>query len=253
MRNKAIKIGFIVFASLVVTVTFISLMVHIKFLNKKATTTFFNDSSNKMWAHHGFSKVGESYHKNNIELAFKQNVKGVELDLFYDKNINSFMVVHDESEKDTLILNQLLTEIKVKKKFWFDLKNLKKENTSEIISLLQSINQKHQLNNNFIVESKNAKELNKLTKAGIFTSLWITIAQNNNLLANTYARFKNKLKLVLYNFNAVSMPYYYYLREGEKMYSNFPIHTWVNRAEYDRNKEEILNDNKLKVVLFDRR
>lgn len=228
------------------------LYINVKFSKLSKSTTFFNEAQNKFWAHHGFSKKGAPYAFKNVEMAFDRGIRGVELDLFYDETLCSFLVVHDMNEQDTLILDQLLSGLTTKGQFWFDLKNLKKGNSSQIIESLIKIEHKHELRNKFVVESKNASELNVLSQLGFFTCLWISTSQNENLIVEFYRNLKNKINLLNNTYSAISMPYYYYQREGKTLYGNFPIHCWVSPEEYEREKEVIIADDKLKIVLFDR-
>lgn len=252
MKRSKAKILLYVITIGILFVFFIGELINYKFNKLEVSATFFNQAQQKFWAHHGFSKKGESYSVQNIEKAFEMGLKGVELDLFYCKDLNSFLVVHDVSEKDTLILDDVLNSVKIKGAFWFDLKNLNKDNSTQVIELLTTLNNKYELKNNYIVESKNAKQLNSLSEAGIYTCLWV-IPTQNKFFTNLYRWFKNKINLLLYNYSAVSMPYYYYAREGRELYGNFPIHTWISSKEFSNNKEVLLKDDKLKVVLFDRR
>ncbi len=128
-------------------------------------------------AHRGFSitKKEENTLKS-IEVAINKNFKGVEIDIFYDKTIDDFVVSHDKykNPRDLLSLEDMFN-INIPKNFifWLDLKNLSDSNVNKCKKKFIDYMNKFK-NIEFFVESTSYHNLLKISfLSNIKTSYWI--------------------------------------------------------------------------------
>lgn len=226
-------------------------IIHYKF-SKLQYISVYNKNENKFWAHKGFLKEKETYKINRLDEIAGKGIKGVELDLIYEEKTNQLLVAHDQPIQDYVLLNNYLINDSNNLWYWFDIKNLNDNNYKAVFDNLEKIQFTFKLKNQFIVESKNAKALSKLSGLGLYTCLWINTPSKNNWVKYFYYNLRNKLFLIYYRFNAISMPYYMYSTGYSQNYSHLPVHTWVSITTFHQDSLKIYNDKNLKVVLIDK-
>ena len=66
----------------------------------KSSTSFYNDSANKIWSHRGLSICLEENSLESINAAFLSGFKGVEIDIWYNNEEDCFEVKHDNIKND---------------------------------------------------------------------------------------------------------------------------------------------------------
>lgn len=251
MKNKKLKYGlfisFIVLATLVVGILFLNYC----FRNKVLTSFVDYNNQQKKWVHKGFLKSGESYSSNRLIEILERGIEGVEIDVFYSESLDKFIVSHDFPIQDTIFLEEYLTPTANKLKYWFDLKNLKNVDVELVIKAFFNINKKFNLNNQFIIESKDASKLAMLTDEGFYTCFWIATPAKSDWFKYSYFSIKNKLSICYYDYSAISMPYYKYKSKEYNEYKHLPIQTWVDIETFNKDSLELLSDNNLKIVLID--
>ncbi len=165
---------------LLIILLLISFVIILFFSDK--TLRFLN--KDKIWAH----KV------NSIEKLKKtsRKYKGVELDVVYDVESNSFKVSHPPEKSGTLTLTEYFNSNSIDTTcfFWLDFKNLNTENVKQsynkLDSLIESINIEKR---NFIIESVNPQFLKFFTEKGFVSSYYLPV--------DLYKLESKKLELVL--------------------------------------------------------
>lgn len=242
----------IYFMIVVLILITIQVLINFQFSKIYHSDYFFNDSSNKFWAHRGYLENGESYNINYLSELVKLGFKGVELDLFYDHEIDNLVLAHELPIKRKILLIDYLQSSKNDLKYWFDIKNLSSSNKQEVKNILTDLDLKYDLNNQFIVESKNASSLSFLSSVGIYTCLWVNTPSKQNFMKFNYWQMRNKFNLFFHEFDAISMPYYIYSSGEFKDFHHFPIHTWVGKEKLKEDSLDIFNDSNLKIVLVDK-
>lgn len=250
--NKAIKKIIVLFLGLFLAAIFFTLYIDIQFDKQRLSPIFFQNQSHKFWAHKGYTSVNESYLTNHLQQAIDEGVIGVELDVYFSIELQRLLVVHDFPIKDTIFLDEYIAPVGNKLKYWFDLKNLKTTDVEQVTNIFFKLNQQFNLNLQFIIESKEANKLDELSKHGFYTCFWINTPDKKNLFNYYYRNFRNKYGIVFNHFNAISMPFYVYRTNEYNDYKHLPIHTWVDNKTLQMEKDSILNDDNLKIVLFDR-
>ena len=112
----------------------------------------------------------------SIEIAINKNFMGVEIDIFYDKTIDDFVVSHDSYKNPRLLLSlEDMFKINIPKNFvfWLDLKNLSDSNVYECKKKFKDYRNKYN-DIDFFVESISYKNLLKISfLTNINTSYWI--------------------------------------------------------------------------------
>lgn len=250
--NKLIKKIIVLFLGLFLAAVIFIVIIDIQFDNQRLSPFFFQNQSHKFWAHKGYTHGNESYLTNHLQQALDDGIIGVELDVYFSTELQRLLVVHDFPIKDTIFLDEYLTPVGNKLKYWFDLKNLKTTDVNKVANAFLKLNKKFNLNHQFIIESKEANKLGKLSKQGFYTCFWVNTPDKKNLFNYYYRNFRNKYAIVFNHFNAISMPFYVYRTNEYNTYKHLPIHTWVDNKTLQIEKDSILNDDNLKIVLFDR-
>ena len=166
--------------------------------------------SNKVWNH----KV------NTTEELKSTNLKGIELDVVFHQNSNSFDVNHPPEKSQNLTLDSYLQNIPSTIVYiWLDFKNLNTENNQSALTHLNYLIKKHNLTQqNIIIESHQLKALQTFNENNYKTSYYLPqdisskssqeqisllkqIKSNINLYETTYISSKyTDYKILLGNF-----------------------------------------------------
>lgn len=158
-----------------------------------------NITSDKVWAHR-FNVLNNNYHKLD-------EFRGVEIDVFYESNQNSFIVKHD-IEDVGIDLEMFLDSVLAYKKtpIWIDYKNMNMETANGIKTLKNIISNRNLIDYCF-VESYYLGSLKK-AKGQLLTSFWTgshfipeSRAGQDSLFLSDYS------KLNLSDFNMLSAPH----------------------------------------------
>lgn len=246
--KRVLIILFILFA---IILTFF-IVVQLQFNGLKSSPFFYKNQTQKFWAHHGYSLKGAPYSILDIQFAVNEGFDGVELDLFYSPELNTFLVAHHEPISDTLLIEDVLDVSGNLIHYWFDLKNLNSQNVGEVIIRLEELNELYQLQHHFMVESKDAKNLQQLTEKGIHTCLWLNSPRPQNFFRFHFWKMVNKITLVFYDYDAISIPYYIYKNKEYQDFYKFNTCTWLGNDMVDLYKNDAANNKQLKIILIDR-
>ncbi|MDF1677046.1 MAG: hypothetical protein P1U44_15130 [Vicingaceae bacterium] len=149
------KIKLILIAGLILTTSFV-------LFSNFTLSLFFSD---KVWNH----KI------NTIKELESASLKGVELDIVFHKNSNSFDVNHPPEKSQNISLDNYLNNIPTNINYlWLDFKNLTTQNKKAALTHLNSLTKKHQLTHqNIIVESNQLKFLQTFNTNNYKTSYYL--------------------------------------------------------------------------------
>lgn len=247
--KRALTILFI----LIAFVSAIFIGVQFQFNRLKATPFFYENQPQKFWAHRGYTIKGAAYSLNDFQRAIDDGFKGIELDLFYSIELKTFLVAHDIPVEDTLLIEDVLNETKNSFYYWFDLKNLTNQNVDEVITRLEKLNESYQLQHHFMVESKDAKNLHQLTKAGIHTCLWLKTPRPQQFFSFYFWKTINMLTLIYYDFDAISIPYFMYRYQEYESFYKLNTCSWMGEEMVELYINEAVENKQLKIVLIDRK
>ena len=212
------------------------------------------DFEKGVWSHRGLTK-DSNFEQNSIESiknAIKHDAKGVELDVYFDKNTSDFIVSHDypyqKPNGKILFLDSVFKQFS-NINYWLDFKNLNKISPKKIhssIEKLESLIEKSKIpKKNILIESTSLKKLKLYTQNNFRTSLWIIPTDN------TKQHFTNLKYFIYYNlgyFSSISLEYKSY-NQIEILNSLIPINLWtINDPEII---EKFISENHVKIILSD--
>lgn len=215
----------------------------------KTGQVFFSDTANVLWRH----KV------NSIEelQKYSKTFKGIELDIVYYPETNTFEVEHDPNPKKSIKLHDYLGAIDNTDElyYWFDMKNLKWKYIDDLMNRLDAILTEYHIKDRVILESWSLNSLKKLNKNGFYTSYWIPDFPYDG---NITEEQQKKLDKILSNLadckhNAISAPYKM-LPFIKDHLSDCSVHLWTNGLKTEADKtliKEIASTPCVKVVLVD--
>lgn len=208
---------------------------------------FYPEGINKIWAHR----------VNTIEDAerFSDKFYGIEVDLFYIAHLDAFEVRHDKKDSNNLYLDSFLEALSTKPNlhFWFDLKNLNKNQENQISRKMELLFEKYDLFERAFVESPTSRGLIKLQEKNIKTCLWLpgigdkTEEEIEKQMQNT------KENLSKGDFIAISC-HYSKVDFFEKYFPDRNFFVWTNGLFTEEDKEiikKIYKNEKLKIILID--
>lgn len=196
---------------------------------------------------------------NSIEKFVEQreDYPNVEIDLVF-RDSGYFDVTHDAPVSFDLPLDSFFAHPENHGKMWLDIKNLSNDNANAILSELERLTAKYQVDKErLIIESSSWKELSAFTNAGFYTSYYFPHGNPSKLSDTECTEALEELKLVAKNgnFKAVSFPFWWYEEISDTMAdTNHDLLTWQHRStEYGfllTGGFQMLNDERLKVILI---
>jgi len=253
MKKHYLRSGGILLFFILVALLFAGFYIDYRFYHPATEPVF--ASCFKVWAHRGYHK---EHAQNSIEAcktAFSLGAKGVEIDIFYDEGLQTFIVSHDKpynlKKGKLLTLDNLLGKVTPNGYFWLDFKELSRvKNIEAVARQLHMVLKRHDLVERAFVESQNGYLLSKFSKHGLFTCLWLSFNKENTPLVKYV--IKEAIRRVIIatgRFNAISLPYTYYTESIKAQYSQFPLHLFtVNDSDII---DDFINDPKVNIILTD--
>lgn len=214
----------------------------------------------KVWAHRGYRGETGLVAENSMaafELAASHGASGIELDIFYDDELDAFVVSHDKPyhkhKGNILLLSEVLERFGSQFYYWLDFKNLKHMSTGQIeyatakmIAMLEEAG----IQQKTLVESQNPKALAFFADAGIRTSFWIRLNPEIGRLTYWYRLFKVRYLLQRYSIPAISMDHTQY---DKRLYNLLPVEELYLFTVNDEAKlEELAADRKVRIILSDK-
>lgn len=206
---------------------------------------------NKLWTHKGYGDYNQ-YRIENILLANSKGFGGVELDLHFNSDSNDFFLCHAYTlENCQLKFSTIIDTLAIHKiKLWLDLKTMSGDYVVMIDRLNNIIDSSKIDKNSIIVEVKKIKLIRLLKHKGISAALWLKPMNDYNWFRKVIIVYKNNIKLLLCNPNAVAIPISEYNRIVKVLYQNQNIICWDNSYNCS-NYAEYLKNKEIKIVLID--
>lgn len=200
------------------------------------------NSPEKLWAHRvlDYNDVNDKY----------ADFKGVEVDVFFEKEKKVFDVRHHGEYRCKTLLDFLENVNDSELFFWIDLKNLNNENVLAVVERLNELIESGINKEYLIIESKNIKLLEILQKENFYVSYWLP---SFNIFRSVYEVFQVKENLKKYKPNAISCSYHnvgFYSRK----FPNYNLHCWTNGLAEGKDNDKIKKislRNNVKVILVD--
>ena len=168
-----ISIHGIVFAGIVVAIIF---EVADYKLEQRSHTGVYNNC-HKIWSARGIYESRQLQNSiQSINAAFRMDAKGVEIDMFYDSELNNYVVSHDYpynlKNGSVLTLFELLNNLEQIEYIWIDFKKLRKLGKNQLrqaISRLEELSAMFDIKDKFYIEGGDPFNLHKFALAGFNT------------------------------------------------------------------------------------
>ena len=182
-------------------------------LAKRTLDSVYN-GCNKIWSSRGI--YGDGVEQNSLKsfaAAFAEGAQGVEVDVFYDVSLDTFIVSHDfpyrKKEGEVLLLSTLFATSGNAHYFWLDFKKLRKLSYRQAVAAtqrLQVIAAQNNIKERIYVEGENPGKLSLFRDAG-FNTLFDTHPEAfGSILAPLVV---NAFKMAFYfgNYTVMGMEY----------------------------------------------
>ena len=200
----------------------------------------------KIWSHRN-----NSIAKANTALKY---FKGIELDLMYNKKEDFLDVNHPPAKSINLSFHNYIKNLDKQPYLWLDIKNLKLENTEEILRILNNIfSENNYPKNKVLIETRFPKALPVFEKNGYKTIYYLPYEMykfSNKKLDSSIQKIKSMLR---HQPNVgVSFNYLDYTIIN-KHFPNRQKYIWMIDGLLSRNyklAKKTLNDTNVKVVLI---
>lgn len=239
---------FFTLAILVITIL-LGIGVHLSYSTKN---DFLQNTPLQVWAHRGGGNLDTPNSIAGIKRAIYAGVTGLEIDIFFDKDLNDFVVSHnkpyDKIADNIQKLSQVLSFYPQKLYLWLDFKNLSLFNAKHAIIKLNYLMQKYKLDKNkIIIESTNWYSLRDFSQESFQTCFWPNISQHGHI--QRLRVIFTRAIIGFSNFSAISAHYENYQRTYQKYLSDIP--TMVFTVNDLKTMEEFKTKNNVKVILSD--
>ncbi|MGN6439332.1 MAG: glycerophosphodiester phosphodiesterase [Agriterribacter sp.] len=204
----------------------------------------------QLWSHRG---IGTKYPENSIQAfaeAIKNNATGIEIDVFFNKESDLFLVTHDPPKNDSsyIDLEQYFKRFLDSTFYWIDLKNLDKDNSNLIAQKLSHLSKRYNLSGRIFIESSNAEGLYEIKKRDLRTLYWLQYNRENFIRKELKLLYLKHI-LLKYKFDAISTSSSFY---DQNFKQNFPaIPLFIFHPESEEKLRKLLSDSNVNVVLTD--
>ncbi len=214
---------------------------------KTQTVRAFDYPDSKRWTH-----------RANLIAKAKQGLSrypGIEVDVVYYQGVDRFDVRHRLLARASgLTLEELLGSLPGKPRVWIDFKNLSWWNARPAAKRLIVLMQRYDLDARVIVESKNARALQRIAAEGLAVSWWLPAFDPDAaapVLSRRAADISDVVKTL--DIHVVSAPHTYAGFLAEYL-QPLPAHIWTNGLKLPRDEAEVLRLEtmpNLRVILVD--
>ncbi|WND02753.1 glycerophosphodiester phosphodiesterase [Temperatibacter marinus] len=255
--KKSIKaITFLFITILVLSLVIAILSIDHVIDNKATTAHFFYNNCKKIWSHRGYTQNTDQNSIEAMQAAIDLSAPGLEIDVFFDKDHNEFIVSHDYpynlKNGEILKLETVLQKFGNSIYYWLDFKNLSQMSKTEALEALEGLtklDKAYQLKTRTLLESKNTRNLSFFTQSNFPTSYWFTHSPDASVFRFWIDTYKAKIKYLYGDFSAISMDYRQYSTRLKNALGEIPILLWtVNDSPL---LSTYLNDRSVKIILTD--
>jgi hypothetical protein len=225
------------------------MLVEILWYRKSALNIPLNQK--QYWAHRAYSPFYPPNSVEGIEYNIDQGIKGVEIDVYYDDTLNTFIVSHDfpytKIDGDLLLLDTVFTQVLEPIHYWLDLKNLNADNYHSVSEKLSSLAFTYHQNGNLWLESDRGYLLSKMDKKNFKKIYWPQYSRE------WYKRWLKllyiKTLVLISDFDAFDVVYFLLDEDYVSTFSAYPLFvSYLENSEAIKNTESIPN---VQVLLID--
>lgn len=189
------------------------------------------EALSKVWAHRVDSIASF--------MEAKDIFPGIELDVVFQKQIKKFFVYHPPASNPGLTLEKYLRQDDGKKHYWFDWKNVEKDNIEAAISNLSTLDEKYTIKKRVIVETGvSISDVSKISQQGWQLSYYLPTHEILNCIKSCSHSEAGKLAATImkrvgnHSFSAISF--------DARLLPFFNSHL-----------DKFIENNKLKVFIWD--
>ena len=208
-----------------------------------------NNYKDKVWLHR----------TNSLEKMMEKEERfpNFEVDLVFRKN-ELFDVTHDADTTFNLGIGQYLADIaRDNDRMWMDIKNLNNKNASYMLRTLDSLRHHYHVSKEqLIIESKDVNALNHFTRAGYYTSYYVSFDKPDNLSDEEVDACIAQLQRIADSgkVEALAFPGWWYDEISENLHRDIDLLTWKHRTTKFGllalpSNREMLEDPQVKVIL----
>ena len=202
---------------------------------------FYDKADDKLWAHRILDK--------SIAHSIKNDVPGIEVDVFYESDLNIFDVRHHGKLQNKSLYNFLndLDSVKI----WLDVKNINVNNIDLITKRLIYLDYHFNISDRLIIESKKINLLSNIQDFGFNVCYWLP---SFHVLKSLFEIYKIKNDLMKYKPAAISCSHNHVLFYSNK-FPNYNLHCWTNGVDLDKDVDiiyKLCERNNVKIVLVDK-
>ena len=204
----------------------------------------------QVWAHRGYHHFAPENSLAAFRAAFASGARGVELDVFFHRASNRFLVSHDlpasMNPSDNLILETVFSSFGRTGYYWVDFKNLLADSVDASGARLVELAARFHLGDRLLVQSRNGLALRKLSRLGIATIYWI---EPRGGILGRLDRLRYKLVIAHSDFAAISVPHRVLDADFLAAFAHLPIFTFTVNDE--RRLEELRSTASITVIVTD--
>ena len=193
-----------------------------KNINTRVADTSYNNCK-KVWCSRG---IYNEHNEQNSLLAFQRAFSaghiGIEVDFYYDVDLDKFIVSHNKPTKDKngklhyslkggklFTLEELFKQTAKGHYYWLDYKNLdrlSREDTQKAIKHLDCITKIDDVKERIYIEGSTPWHINDYTDAG-YKTLFAFQALPYSSMITSLSSSMHKIAYYFYNITAIAMPY----------------------------------------------
>lgn len=240
-------------------------------IEDRITAPIYNNT-HAIWSARGiYSSKEEQNSLLSFGKAFAVGYLGVEVDCYYDKLTDSFIISHDRKKKGQeglrnytlkegklLTLEELFNKLGKGHYFWIDYKNLdrlSKELTRKAIKRLDKISHIHNIKERLYLEGCTPNNLEEYTHAGYKTLFAFGPLKNNHLFSSISS---NIYKIAYYFYDVTAIAIHYgdidnpkYGKDSQTNLKGIP--TFLFHVPNDENLlRQLLQNKEIRVLLVGR-
>ena len=190
--------------------------------------------------------------------ALSEQQGGIECDVYFNREKNSFEVHHDWDKSTGLSLEELFNQYKKRNlsaSIWLDFKNLNDSNAKQALTYLIQLKIKFDLQNKLLIESNRTDLLNNFADSGFFTSYYTPMFNPYKLNDEEMKFWVDSLTFVIKNskVNALS-GYYFQYPFLHHYFPQYPILIWSANDRFSLinwlYKRKIIRDTTVFIALY---
>lgn len=234
-----------------------SYLIQKQFEKHTADLVPFYELPGKVWGHSGYYVDAPRNSLEALEAALDLGATGIEIDIFYDSQLNDFVISYDEPYEKfngkILKLDEAFMKLGTRGFYWLDFKNLgslKPSNVERASKRLSLILSQRKLEKKIIIESKSHPNLAQFSKLNIPTLYAPSLYHDAPIPVRWYRMLEIKYLIAKYNFSALSFDHNYFDPTLLKTFHGMDIYLYTINDE--KKLKTLLDIPDIKVILTDK-